>query len=354
MNAPASHRPVRASGRPSRALSWSVAATGLAAAGLAAVALANRRRADRAEQDHPPLGRFLEVEGVRLHLLDRGPDRPGGRPAAVLLHGNGSMIEDMLSSGLVDRLAEGRRVIAFDRPGYGYSERPRGRPWTAERQADLIAGALERLGVTGAVVLGHSWGCSVAVQVALRHPSLVSALVLEGGYFFPTPRLDVVGMSAPAIPVLGDVLRHTLAPPLSRLLWPRLMRKVFGPAPVPPKWREFPREMALRPSQLRAAAEESALMIPGAWAAQARYGEVRVPVAIVAGEGDRMADPAAQSARLHRAIPQSTYREVPGTGHMVHQTATDEVLAAVEQVGARTGVQVGVGTGAGTGADTGA
>jgi pimeloyl-ACP methyl ester carboxylesterase len=337
MNALSPHRPQGSPARaaqPSQALSWGLAAGGLGAAALLAAAIANGRRARQAERDNPPVGRFLDVDGVRLHLLDRGPRQPGSRPAAVLLHGNGATIEDMLSSGLVDRLAEGRRVIAVDRPGYGYSERPRGRAWTAKRQADLVAGALRQLGEAGAVVLGHSWGCSVAVQLALRHPDLVSGLVLEGGYFYPLPRIDVIGMSAPAIPVLGDVMRHTLSPPLSRLLWPRFVRKIFGPAPVPSKWEGFPREMALRPSQLRAAAEESALMIPGAWAAQGRYGEIRVPVAILAGAGDRMVTPDAQSARLHRAIPQSTYREVPGTGHMVHQTATDEVVAAVERVGA--------------------
>ncbi len=338
MNAPALPRgPLGRVPRPSRRLSWGLAAGGLAAGALLAAALANGRLARRAERDNPPLGRLLDVGGVRLHLIDRGPDQPAGRPAAVLLHGNGSMVEDMLSSGLVDRLAAGRRVIAFDRPGYGHSERPRGRPWTAARQADLVAAALRRLGVEGAVVLGHSWGCLVAVELALRHPALVGGLVLEGGYFFPLPRLDVVAMSLPAVPVLGDALRHTLSPPLSRLLWPLFMRQMFGPAPVPPKWEGFPREMALRPSQLRASAEESALMIPGAWAARGRYGEIRVPVAILAGAGDRMVTSAKQSARLHQAISQSTFREVPGTGHMVHQTATDDVVAAVEQVGAQVG-----------------
>jgi hypothetical protein len=69
-------------------------------------------------------------------------------------------------------------------------------------------------------------------------------------------------MSAPAIPIIGDIIRHTVAPILSRLMWPLLTRKIFGPAPVPGKFAGFPKEMAFRPSQIRASAAESALMIP--------------------------------------------------------------------------------------------
>ena len=299
-------------------------------AALATAAVINHRRAVRAEQANPPLGRFLEVEGVRLHYLERGTGSP-----LVLLHGNGGMIQDFLSSSLVDKAARRHRVIVFDRPGYGYSERPRGTVWTPDAQADLLAAALRRLGVERAMVLGHSWAAMVAVALADRHPDLVSGLVLEGGYFYPSIRLDVGPMSLPAVPVLGDLLRHTVASPLSRLLWPLMMRKIFGPAPMPEKFRAFPREMALRPSHLRASAEETALMIPSAAAAQDRYARLLVPTAIIAGEGDRMVTAREQSARLHEEVPQSSFDCLPGTGHMVHHTDTEEVLVALERVAER-------------------
>jgi pimeloyl-ACP methyl ester carboxylesterase len=264
---------------------------------------------------------------VRLHYLERGTGTP-----LVLLHGNGGMIQDFLSSGLVDLAAQRHRVIVFDRPGYGYSERPRGRLWSPDAQADLLAGALRQLEVTGATVLGHSWASAVAVAMADRHPDLVGGLVLEGGYFYPSVRFDVLPMSMPAIPVLGDILRHTISPPISRLLWPLMMRKIFGPQPEPEKFGAFPREIALRPKHLRASAEETAMMIPCAAAAQGRYGKLRLPVAIIAGEGDRMVDSQAQSMRLHEEVPQSTFECLPGTGHMVHQTATEAVLRAIERV----------------------
>ncbi len=296
-------------------------------AALGALAVINRRNATAAEGRHPPIGQFLKVEGVRLHYIDRGTG-----PVLVLLHGNGAMIQDFLSSGLVDEAARTHRVIVFDRPGYGYSTRPRGTLWTPDAQADLLAAALRQLEVTRATIRGHSWAAAVAVAMAERHPDVAGSLVLEGGYFYPSARLDVVPMSLPASPVVGDVLRHTVSPLIARLAWPLMMRKIFGPAPTPDKFRQFPRDLALRPSHLRASAEETGLMVPCAALAQERYARLDMPVAIIAGAGDRMVTARNQSARLHREIPQSSFACLPDTGHMVHQTATAEVLSAVERV----------------------
>lgn len=304
-----------------------LAAAGVA--GLALSALVNHRLAKKAERDNLPAGKFVEVDGVRLHYLERGSGRP-----LVLLHGNGSMMQDFTSSGLVDMAAEDFRVIVFDRPGFGHSERPRGTVWTPEAQADLIHGALAKIGVSQATVLGHSWGCSVAVALARKHPDLVGGLVLVSGYYYPTVRADVIAMSPPAIPLVGDVIRYAVSPIVSRLMWPLLKRKIFGPAPTPEKFRGFPKEMAFRPSQLRASAAESALMIPNAFAARGRYGDLKMPVAIVAGEDDRLIDVDAQSARLHGDVPRSTLERVAGHGHMVHQSATAVVMAALKRVDA--------------------
>lgn len=192
--------------------------------------------------------------------------------------------------------------------------------------------------LTPAVVLGHSWGASVAMALALRHPASVKALVPVSGYYYPTPRVDAVASSGPAIPILGDILRYTVAPLLGRALWPTVMRKIFGPAKMPAKFANgFPKELALRPSQLRASAAESALMVPEAWSASDGYGALRMPVVIVAGARDRLIDTAKQSARLHEDVGHSSFHAVAGAGHMVHQTATRAVMAAIDEAAAAKG-----------------
>jgi pimeloyl-ACP methyl ester carboxylesterase len=319
-------RSVPGQSRTARAHPYAVASV-VAIGALAVTALVNRHLARKAEHDNPPTGRFLEVNGVRLHYVERGSGQP-----LVLLHGNGSMIEDFESSGLIDLAAKDYRVIVFDRPGFGHSDRPRNVVWTPDAQAELIKRALERLGVSNAIVLGYSWGASVAVALALKYPGLVRGLVLASGYYYPTVRPDVVAMAAPALPLIGDILSHTLSPLISRATWPLLMAKIFGPRSVPRKFEAFPKEMALRPSQIRASAAESALMIPDAFHLRNKYADLNMPVVIIAGEKDQLVDIDTQSARLHSDVSQSRFHRVPGTGHMIHQTATDQVMSAISEV----------------------
>jgi pimeloyl-ACP methyl ester carboxylesterase len=304
------------------------AAALVAAAALAASAVVNRGLARKAERDNPPAGRFLEIDGVRLHYVERGAGDP-----VVLLHGNGSMVQDFETSGLMHSLAQRHRVVAFDRPGFGHSDRPRSRIWTAEAQANLLQRALAVLGIRRAIVLGHSWGASVAVALAIAHPDTVKGLVLASGYYYPTARADVLLVSGPAIPVLGDVARYTVSPIIGRLLWRKALARIFGPNHVPRKFAGFPKEMALRPSQIRAAAEETAITIPQAMRLRRGYRGLTMPVVIVAGGADRIVDFGRQSARLHAELPGSELMCVAQNGHMVHQTATDWVAQAIELAG---------------------
>lgn len=300
---------------------------GLGAAALGVTALVVSARARQAEKDNPPTGRLIDIDGVKVHYAELGRGEP-----LVLLHGNGSMLQDFMSSGFVKEAAKSYRVIAFDRPGYGYSDRPRSTIWTPAAQAELLRSALHQIGVARALVLGHSWGASVAIALALDHPEMVRGLILESGYYYASVRADVVLMSGPAVPLVGDILRYTVSPPVARLMWPAMIRKLFSPAPVAATFAGVPSEMAIRPSQLRASAAESALMIPDAIAFQGRYGELEMPVAIVAGSGDKIVDVDDQAVRLHRELPTSSLHVVEGCGHMVHHTSPRDVMAAVEAV----------------------
>ncbi|MBJ6128271.1 alpha/beta fold hydrolase [Microvirga splendida] len=297
-----------------------------AAAALGAAALYNRKQAQDAERRYPPIGRFIKVDGVRLHYIEQGQGEP-----LVLIHGNGTMIQDFTVSGLVDRLAERYRVIVIDRPGYGYSARPR-QLWTPRAHARLFQSALEQLGVEQATVYGHSWGALVAVALALEASSLVRGLVLGSGYYYPTLRADTFLLSPPAIPVIGDTLRYTVSPLVARAILPGMIKRVFQPAPVPERFeREFPKALMLRPLQLRAAAEDAALMTPSAMALEGHYRELTMPVTIITGADDQIADVGRQSARLHQELPHSDLIVLPGLGHMIHHLMPDAVADAIDR-----------------------
>jgi pimeloyl-ACP methyl ester carboxylesterase len=304
-----------------------LAASATAAAGLAGVNAVRARRATRA---NPPLGEFVTVGGVDLHYLARGTG-----PTVVLLHGNGLMIEDWIASGVFDTLAKRHRVIAFDRPGFGHSERPRTTLWTPLAQAQLIADALQSIGEEQVTVVGHSFGAMVALALGQERPDLVSSLVLIGGYYYPSARADVVLAAPPAVPLVGDVIRYTASPLIGAAAKPAMEEKIFAPAPVSAGWRkEFPFEMTLRPSQIRAAAADATVMIPAAATLAERLPRLRVPLTIIAGASDEIVDPEAQSARLAREVDGSELLLIPEAGHMVQHTASKQVAQAIAACGA--------------------
>ena len=88
--------------------------------------------------------------------------------------------------------------------------------------------------------------------------------------------------------------------------------------------------MALRPSQLRAAAEEAAQLLPSAMRLQRFYRSLEVPAVIVAGAQDRYVDPARHSVELARRVPRSELVLSPRAGHMVHHVDPRRVLHAIE------------------------
>jgi pimeloyl-ACP methyl ester carboxylesterase len=300
------------------------------AATLAAAALYTKRQTQDAERRYEPIGQFLTVDGVRLHYVERGEGEP-----IVLIHGNGTMIQDFTVSGLVDRLAKRHRVIVIDRPGYGYSARPR-QLWTPHAHARLFRKALEQLGVERATVYGHSWGTLVAVALALEAPSLVRGLVLGSGYYYPTLRADTFLLSPPAIPVIGDAMRYTIWPLIARAMLPGMIKRVFQPAAVPERFdRLFPKALMLRPLQLRAAAEDAALMTPSVMELERHYRKLTIPVTILTGADDQIADVGRQSAHLHRELPGSKFISLPGLGHMIHHLDPDAVTDAVVRMAQR-------------------
>jgi len=303
-------------------------AAGVAATG--ALAICNHLVARRTERRHPPEGSFIVVDGVRLHYSDRGHGSP-----VVLIHGNGVTGADWNTSGVADLLLPKHRVIIFDRPGIGYSNRPRGPVWTASRQAELLYKALRQLGVERPVVGGHSFGSIVALALAVQHEAEISGLVLLSGYYFWTLRPDVVPVIIGALPGIGDLLRYTVSPLLGWLQMPLVKWAMFSPRRVPAQFRaEYSNGMALRPSQIRATSEDGALMIPGALALRGSYKDLTLPVAVIAGEDDRVVFKK-RSEQLAANVPGSTLQIVPGAGHMVHYAAPGLVAEAVEAIGRR-------------------
>lgn len=295
-----------------------------AGAAVTGLAFWSSHSAKETEQANPPMGGFMEVGGTKLHFLARGSGRP-----VVFLHGLGGMVQDWHLS-ILDRVARDHRSIAFDRPGYGWSERPGWSRWPPEKQAEVLRRATRRMGVERPVLVGHDFGAMVALAWALEYPEDVAGVVLLSGYYYPTRRMDIPLLAATNVAGLGALARNTVSPLLGKAAMPKVMARIFAPNLPPDIMSLYPTDMMLRPSQMRAQGEDLAHLREAARRLSPRYGEVRCPVVIATGDADSVVDPVAHSIRLHRDIPHSALRVAEEVGHMIHHIRPAEVVAAIE------------------------
>src|SRR5215831_619725 len=128
--------------------------------------------ADQVETKMPPRGKFIDIDGVRLHYIDKGSG-----PPLVLIHGLAGQVLNFTHS-LLGRLSHDFRVIVLDRPGSGYSLRPDQALAPLSEQARIVSRFCQALGLERPVIVGHSLGGAIALALALDHPGQVGALAL--------------------------------------------------------------------------------------------------------------------------------------------------------------------------------
>lgn len=289
--------------------------------------------AARIEAAHPAAGRFIEVEGGQLHVLELDPGGREERPPIVLVHGASGNLND-LRLALGDRLARNRRVILVDRPGHGWSDRPGGIADSSPgRQASLIMEALDRMGVDRFVLLGHSLGGAVASALALAWPDRIAGLVLLAPVTHPWEGgLDWYNVIM-STPFIGRLFAHTIAVPLSFLLLDGGVASVFAPQPAPADYvRRAAIRLLLRPAQFVANAQDIAALKAFVAEQAPRYREIGVPTVVLTGTDDSTVAPHLHARAFARAVPHACLITLAGVGHMPHHASADRVVAAVEQL----------------------
>lgn len=285
------------------------------------------------ERANPPAGRFVEVEGGRLHVVELGPR---DAPPVLLLHGASGNLADMRVA-LGERLAQRYRVILVDRPGHGWSDRPGGAADALpSSQAKLIHQALTRLGVTRPIVVGHSWSGALATAYALAYSDGVRGLVLLAPVTHPWPGgigwiNDVV-----ALPVIGPLIARTLILPAGYFMLKPGVAGVFRPDAPPENYGERTGvAMLLRPREFIANAQDLSKLKEFVRTQSQRYGELKMPVTIIAGDKDPVVYTDIHSRAIARQAAQAKLNVLPGVGHMVHYVAADKVVQAIDAIADR-------------------
>ena len=313
-------------GKGMRAGFAAIGAAMVAGGGLALYAGAAARRFERMV---PRDGDLIDVEGARLHVVERGQG-----PALLLIHGLGGQLRNF--SRILDPLAERHRVVLVDRPGSGYSTAPGALQPSLADQARSLASLIDRLALDRPVGVGHSLGGALALVLALNHPGSVGGLALLAPFTRPARRTPAAfALLAVRSPLLRALIAWTAVVPLAQMAPERTAALVFAPEPVP---RDFPvaggGALGLRPANFQGTSADLVAANDAATDIAARCHELAVPVEILFGAGDAILDPRRHGAATAAAIHGARLETMEG-GHMIPYTQPAAVARWVERAAER-------------------
>ncbi len=292
-------------------------------------------RARRAEMLYPPSGQFVDVNGLRLHYIRRGPSASPDRPTIVLLHGSDGFWQDF--AGVMDLLANDYDVIALDRPGHGYSDTPDLRFAAPDAQADLVHEALLRLDIPHPLLVGYSWSGALALAYALKYPDDTAGLTLISAWMYAPDTLPLWLLRLPDIPLVGPILAATLPILVKGHFLRHYLAAAFAPDPVPAEYARQAFGLWQRAArQARFFARENLADRPVMRALAPRYADITLPVVLLSGERDREVPPVQHSLRLRDALPHAELILLANAGHALPQTRPGDVAGAVTRCHALT------------------
>jgi pimeloyl-ACP methyl ester carboxylesterase len=305
-----------------------VALVGVIVAGLVLFTAWTARRVEKAL---PPRGQFIDVDGARVHYLDKGTG-----PTLLLVHGLAGQMHNFTHS-LLGKLMRDFRVVILDRPGSGYSTRPAEELAPISAQARVISRFCELLGLERPLIVGHSLGGAIALALALNHPEQVGGLALLAPVTHEPehvpPPFD--GMEI-ASPLLRRLIAWTLATPLSMINRDRALTTLFGPQPVADDFATRggallnlrPKSFIGASGDLMAARSELAEM-------PKRYKDLTMPIGVLYGTDDRILDPALHGEGLAGKVAGVDLEFIEGGGHMILITSADRAAAFITRTAQR-------------------
>ena len=324
------------------AVKFTLAAIALLTAGKAFVDRRAKDREAQAETDYPPEGELITVDGLQVHYV-----MEGSGPDLVLIHGASGNTREFTFT-MVDRLKDNYRVIVFDRPGLGYTDRLH--PdldgvfnTAAESPADqaiLLQAAAAQLGAPKPIVLGHSFGGTVGLAWALERPDNIAALINVSGPSNPWP-----GKLSALYRINGTAIGGAILPPLIAAFTSQKhiednIASIFTPQAAPEGYAHYiGPTLTTRRAPFRANGRQVNSMRPHVVEMSKRYGEIMIPVEIIHGDADPIVPLDIHSIPLSRQIPHARLTVLKGIGHMPHHVAPDAILAAIDRAAVASGLR---------------
>ena len=258
----------------------------------------------------------IEVAGESAYCYTNSRDIDPARESLVFVHGSG-MDHTVWTLFCRHFARHGRNVIAVDLPGHGRT--PGAPKQSIEDMSDWIVALLDALHIGQAAIIGHSLGSLVALDCAARHPDRVRAIALVGTTS-PMPVSDAILEAAAADdPAAFNMLTE----------YGYSKRHLYGGNSNPGMW--------MVGSTLRLFERSSPGVLHADMNACNNYqhgidraGQVKCPVLVVMGDGDRLT-PLRSAKELLAALPSPRLHVLPGAGHTLMTEAPNALLDALKE-----------------------
>ena len=295
---------------------------------------------------HPPIGQFLQLDyqgkPICLHYLDseqncvsQQSSLQQNKPTIILIHGATGNLQDFHAS-IFTPLAEKYRVIAFDRPGLGYSERPRHGDsvnWCSPReQMAIIRSAIRALNIDKPIFLGHSLAGPIVLDYLMHHGQELSAAILLSPVSHPWPNGVTWYNYLDRAPILREIFAYTWLPILGYFATNPGLKGLFFPEKVPEDYREKTAvDLFFRPRVMLDNFRDQRLLCEYVTRAGRGYRAIQTPVKIITGTEDSVVMSWLHAEKLSYELGEVDWLDLPNLGHSPHHCRSHEVIENIEK-----------------------
>lgn len=274
----------------------------------------------------PPMpaadGKYISLRGKEIHYIEQ----PGDGIPVVMIHGLPGTHQDV--DPVMPQL-RGAHVISIDRPGFGWSK---GGWLPYQEQIDLIHEMLAQLRLCPAILVGHSFGGTLAIGVARRYPQDVAKMILvapaAGGMrSYTADRLQARYVRFSQLPVVNWIVKHTYGNVALSTSAHFAVRHAFEPGSVAPNYEERLRSVALTPGNIDAYSREVLEYDRTMQWVDENVPGIHVPSVVIAARSDKLV-PFEHAERLAQTLSGTELITVEGS-HMIPYTHPDVVAAEI-------------------------
>ncbi len=269
-------------------------------------------------------GEYITVDGVKIRYVQKGRG-----PDLLCIHGLPGSLEDWET--VIEPLSARYRVTVYDRPGHGFSGTEK-IGYNLDHNARTALGLIDALGLKDVIVVGHSYGGSIVMALAVRNPSNIRGFITLGGASYEVAHIDPL-FRIISLPLIGRGLAALASSTVGDGMIQEGVTAAFRPNEdaLPPDYMETRKRIFLQTKVICTLAREEIHLNPDLRGIIPKYGEIGNPFIIIHGAADLLV-PAADSRKLDSMLSRSKLIILEGVGHQVQFVRPEILIRAIDEM----------------------